>query len=148
METLRSKQAEIKIQAADLSTQFGPSYPKLTQLNNQLKEIDSEIQAEMKKIASKIRGQYTTALQRENMLHDAFEKQKQEANKLNESAIEYTILKRDVETNRQLYEGLLQKLKEAGVSAGLKSNNFRIVDERHRRLGRSSRTSRETWPLG
>jgi len=128
LETLRAKQADLKIQAADLSTQFGPSYPKLTQLNNQLKEIDSQIQAEMKKIASKVRGQYTTALQRENMLRDAFEKQKQEANKLNESAISYTLLKRDVDTNRQLYEGLLQKLKEAGVSAGLKSNNFRIVD--------------------
>jgi succinoglycan biosynthesis transport protein ExoP len=128
LEALRSKQADVKIQAADLSTQFGPSYPKLTQLNNQLKEIDSQIQGEMKKIASKVRGQYTTALQRENMLHDALEKQKQEANKLNESAIEYTLLRRDVETNRQLYEGLLQKLKEAGVSAGLRSNNFRIVD--------------------
>jgi succinoglycan biosynthesis transport protein ExoP len=128
LDTLRGKQADIKIQAADLNTQFGPSYPKLTQLNNQLKEVDSQIQGEMKKIASKVRGQYTTALQRENMLRDAFERQKQEANKLNESAIEYTLLKRDVETNRQLYEGLLQKLKEAGVSAGLKSNNFRVVD--------------------
>ena len=128
LESLRGKQADLKIQAAELSTQFGPAYPKLTQLNNQLKEIDAQIQGEMKKIASKVRGQYTTALQRENMLHDALEKQKQEANKLNESAIEYTLLKRDVETNRQLYEGLLQKLKEAGVSAGLKSNNFRIVD--------------------
>jgi succinoglycan biosynthesis transport protein ExoP len=128
LEQLRGKQADLKIQAADLSTQFGPSYPKLTQLNNQLKEVDSQIQGEMKKVASKVRGQYTTALQRENMLHDALERQKQEANKLNESAIEYTLLKRDVETNRQLYEGLLQKLKEAGVSAGLKSNNFRIVD--------------------
>jgi polysaccharide biosynthesis transport protein len=68
------------------------------------------------------------ALQRENMLHDALEKQKQEANKLNESAIEYNLLKRDAETYRQLYEGLLQKLKEAGVSAGLKANNFQIVD--------------------
>ena len=128
LETLRAKQADLKIQAADLSTQFGPSYPKLTQLNNQLKEIDSQIQGEMKKIASKVRGQYTTALQRENMLHDALERQKQAANKLNESAIEYNLIKRDSETYRQLYEGLLQKLKEAGVSAGLKSNNFRIVD--------------------
>ena len=128
LDSLRAKQADIKIQAADLNTQFGPAYPKLTQLNNQLKEIDAQIQEEMKKIASKVRGQYTTALQRENMLHDALEKQKQEANKLNESAIEYSLLKRDVDTNRQLYEGLLQKMKEAGVSAGLKSNNFRIVD--------------------
>ena len=128
LDSLRSKEAELKIQAADLNTQFGPAYPKLAQLNSQLKEIESQIQSEMKKIASKVRGQYMTALQRETMLHDALEKQKQEANKLNESAIEYSLLKRDVETNRQLYEGLLQKLKEAGVSAGLKSNNFQIVD--------------------
>jgi polysaccharide biosynthesis transport protein len=128
LDSLRTKEAELRIQTADLNTQFGPSYPKLAQLNNQLKEIDLQIQSEMKKIASKVRGQYMTALQRETMLHDALEKQKQEANKLNESAIEYSLLKRDVETNRQLYEGLLQKLKEAGVSAGLKSNNFQIVD--------------------
>jgi succinoglycan biosynthesis transport protein ExoP len=128
LESLRAKEVDIKIQAADLNTQFGPAYPKLAQLNNQLKEIDIQIQAELKKVVSKLKGQYSAALQRENMLREALEKQKQEANKLNESAIEYTLLKRDVDTNRQLYEGLLQKLKEAGVSAGLKSNNFRIVD--------------------
>jgi capsular exopolysaccharide synthesis family protein len=128
LDNLRTKQVDLKIQVADLSTQFGPSYPKLTQLNNQLKEVDAQIQAEMRKIAATLRGQYTTALQRENMLHAALEKQKQEANKLNESAIEYSMLKRDVDASRQLYEGLLQKLKEAGVAAGLKSNNFRIVD--------------------
>jgi succinoglycan biosynthesis transport protein ExoP len=128
LDILRAKQADIKIQAADLSTQFGPSYPKLTQLNNQLKEIDLQIKGETKKIASKVRGEYTTASQRENMLRDAFEKQKQQANKLNESAIRYNMLKRDADTYRTLYEGILQKLKEAGVSAGLKSNNFRIVD--------------------
>src|SRR5262249_49475472 len=100
LETLSTKQAELKIQVADLNTQFGPSYPKLAQLNNQLKEIDTQIAAEMKKIEGKVRGQYMAALQRENMLRDALEKQKQEANKLNESAIEYTLLKRDVETNR------------------------------------------------
>jgi exopolysaccharide transport family protein len=128
LDNLRTKQADLKVQVADLSTQFGPSYPKLTQLNNQLKEVDAQIQTEMKKIMATLRGQYTTALQRETMLRDAFEKQKQEANKLNESAIEYSMLKREVDTSRQLYEGLLEKLKEAGVAAGLKSNNFRIVD--------------------
>ena len=126
--TLRAKEADLKIQAAELSTQFGPAYPKLRELNSQLKEIDAQLQAEMRKVAAKVKGQYSAALQRENMLHEALERQKQEANKLNESAIEYTLLKRDVDTNRQLYEGLLQKLKEAGVSAGLKSNNFQIID--------------------
>ncbi|MFZ0808874.1 MAG: polysaccharide biosynthesis tyrosine autokinase [Candidatus Sulfotelmatobacter sp.] len=128
LDTLRGKEAELKIQIADVNTQFGPAYPKLAQLNNQLKEINSQIQAELKKMVGKVRGQYMTALQRENLLHDALERQKQEANKLNESAIEYNLLKRDAETYRQLYEGLLQKLKEAGVSAGLKANNFHIID--------------------
>jgi capsular exopolysaccharide synthesis family protein len=128
LENLRTKEADLKIQAAELNTQFGPSYPKLAQLNNQLKEVDAQLLAETRKVGGKIRGQYMAALQRESMLHDALEKQKQEANKLNESAIEYSLLKRDLDTNRQLYEGLLEKLKEAGVSAGLRSNNFRIVD--------------------
>ena len=126
--TLRSREADLKIQSAELSTQFGPSYPKLKELNNQLKEIEAQLQGELRKVAAKVKGQYNAALQRENMLHEALEKQKQEANKLNESAIQYQLLKREVDTNRQLYEGLLQKLKEAGVSAGLKSNNLRVLD--------------------
>jgi len=127
LDSLRSQQAALRIQAADLSTQFGPSYPKIAQINNQLKEIDHQLQSETNKAVDHLRGQYLAALQRENLLHGSFEKQKQEANKLNESAIEYSLLKRDVESNRTLYEGLLEKLKEAGVTAGLRSNNFRIL---------------------
>ena len=128
LEKLREQEADLKIQVAQLNTQFGPSYPKLAQLNNQLKEIDTQIQAELRKVSSRLRGDYMAALQREQMLREAMEKQKQEANKLNESAIEYSLLKRDLETNRTLYESLLERLKEAGVAAGLRSNNFRIVD--------------------
>src|SRR5947199_2601330 len=129
LEKLREQQADLKIQVAQLSTQFGPSYPKVAQMNNQMREVDAQIQVEMKKIVSRVRSDYLTALQRETMLRAAMDKQKQEANKLNESAIEYSLLKRDVETNRTLYEGLLEKLKEAGVTAGLRSNNIRPVDE-------------------
>ncbi|HEY1272933.1 MAG TPA: polysaccharide biosynthesis tyrosine autokinase [Terriglobales bacterium] len=128
LEKLRSQQADLKIQVAELNTQFGPSYPKVLQLNNQLKEIDQQIQLEVRKVAGKVRNRYLAALQRENMLRDAMEKQKQEANKLNESAITYSQLKRELETSRTLYEGLLEKLKEAGVTAGLRSNNVKAVD--------------------
>jgi succinoglycan biosynthesis transport protein ExoP len=128
LDKLREQQATIGIQVAELSSQFGPSYPKVVQLNNQLKEIDRQLQSETNKAVDHLRGEYQAALQRENMLRESFEKQKQEANKLNESAIEYQLLKRDVESNRTLYEGLLEKLKEAGVTAGLRSNNFRIIN--------------------
>ena len=125
LDSLRAKQADLKIQVAELSTQFGPSYPKLAQLNNQLKETENQVQAEIRKIGVRVRNQYLAALQRENMLKTAMDNQKQEANKLNERAIQYNLLKRDVDTNRQLYEGLLQKLKEAGMAAGLRSRNSR-----------------------
>ncbi len=128
LDKLHQQEADLKIQIADLSTQFGPAYPKVAQLNNQLKEIDRQLQSEMKKGVDRLRGEYQAALQREGMLREALEKQKQEANRLNENAIDYSLLKRDVDSNRQLYEGLLEKLKEAGVTAGLRSNNFRIVD--------------------
>jgi exopolysaccharide transport family protein len=128
LEKLQEQKSDVQIQIAQLSTQFGPAYPKVAQLNNQIREIDAEIQAEMKKVASRLRGDYLAALQRENMLRAALEEQKQQENKLNESAIEYSFLKRDFETNRTLYEGLLQKLKEAGITAGLRSNNIREVD--------------------
>src|SRR5204862_2934806 len=113
LEKLQGQKADLKIQVAQLSTQFGPAYPKLAELNNQLQEVDAQIQYEMKKVGGRLRGDYLASLQRENMLHGALEQQKQQANKLNESAIEYSLLKRDFETNRTLYEGLLQKLKEA-----------------------------------
>jgi polysaccharide biosynthesis transport protein len=128
LDKLQAAKADLNIQIAQFSTQFGPSYPKLAELNNQVKEIDSQIQSEMKKVSSRLRGDYLAALQRENMLRAALEEQKQQENRLNESAIEYSLLKRDFETNRTLYEGLLQKLKEAGVTAGLRSNNIRQVD--------------------
>src|SRR5436309_10036669 len=128
LEKLQTQKADLEIQSAQLGTQFGPAYPKIAQINNQLHEIDVQIQAEMKKVAGRLRGDYLAALHRENMLRAALEGQKQQENKLNESAIEYSFLKRDFETNRTLYEGLLQKLKEAGVTAGLRSNNIRQVD--------------------
>lgn len=128
LDKLREQQANLRIQVAELSSQFGPSYPKVVQLNNQLKEIDRQLQSETNKAVDHLKGQYLAALQRENMLRGSFEKQKQEANKLNESAIEYSILKRDLDSNRTLYEGLLEKLKEAEVTSGLRSNNFRIIN--------------------
>lgn len=128
LEKLQEQKADLKIQIAQFSTQFGPAYPKLAQLNNQVQEIDAQVQNEIRKVAGRLRGDYLAALQRENMLRAALEVQKQQENKLNESAIEYSLLKRDFETNRTLYEGLLQKLKEAGVTAGLRSNNIRPVD--------------------
>jgi succinoglycan biosynthesis transport protein ExoP len=128
LDKLQEKEADLETQYAMATTEFGSGYPKVTELSNQLKQVRAAIEAEKKKMQEKMRDEYLAALQREKLLQSTFDQQKQEANQLNESAIEYTVLKRDAETNRQLYQDLLQRLKEAGVSAGLRSSNIRVVD--------------------
>src|ERR1700730_11705279 len=128
LEKLREKEAELSTQYAQATTQFGPGYPKVAELNNQLKQLRAEIATEQTRMQNDIHNEYLAAVQRETLLTTAFEQQKREANQLNESAIEYSVLKRDAESNRQLYQDLLQRLKEAGVSAGLRSSNIRVVD--------------------
>jgi polysaccharide biosynthesis transport protein len=125
---LRQQQVDLGTQLARDNTALGPSHPKVMVLRNQLAQVESSIVAETKNATERIHGEYLTALQREKMLQAALEEQKKEANLLNESAIQYTILKREADSNRQLYDGLLRKLKEAGVSSGLRSSNIRVLD--------------------
>lgn len=128
MSKLQEKEAELGTQYAQATTQFGSGYPRVTELANQLNQVRAQIAGEEKRIRERLRNDYLAALQREQLLASTFERQKQEANKLNESAIEYSVLKRDAESNRELYDNLQQRLKEASVSAGLRSSNIRVVD--------------------
>lgn len=125
---LRSQEEELHRQLAQASVHFQPTYPKVEELNKQMTAVQTDIQTETTRLAAKYEKDYLAALGREKLLRGSLENQKTEENRLNESAIEYSLLKRDVESNRQLYEGLLQKLKEAGVMTGLRSSNVRIVD--------------------
>jgi capsular exopolysaccharide synthesis family protein len=125
---LRSQEADLHRQLAEASAKFQPTYPKVVELHDELAAVQADIKVEVARIAEKYQKDYMAALGREKLLRSSLENQKNEENKLNESAIEYSLLKRDVDSNRQLYEGLLQKLKEAGVMTGLRSSNVRIVD--------------------
>ena len=128
IDKLNAQEATLKTEYAQATVQLGPANPKVQELNDQLKETQSEINSELHKMSNRVRTQYLEAQDREKSIRAAVEEQMQVANKANESAIEYSLLKRDADSNRELYEGLLQKLKEAGVSAGLRSGNIQVVD--------------------
>jgi capsular exopolysaccharide synthesis family protein len=128
IEDLSKRQADLNAQYSDALVQYGPKFPKVLRLETQLKDVEGLLQREKLNIISRLESEYRTARQREALLAQALEAQKTEANQLAEKLVQYNILKREAETNKQLYEGLLQKLKEAGISAGLRSSNIRIVD--------------------
>jgi len=128
LQVLRTQQAELRSQYAQVSTKFGSGYPKVPELQGQLAKLDTEIDAEVKNIGRRIEDEYQSALQAENMIRGRFEAQKQEAYALNSATTGYAILKHEVESSRDLYDSLQLKLKEAFVTAGLSSSNVSIVD--------------------
>src|SRR5260370_15071832 len=98
------------------------------ELSKQRDQAQQSVDAEVRRIDERIIYEYKSAAERERMLRNALEAQKQAANKLNANALHGNILKHDFETNRKIYEELLQKQKEVGISATLKSSNMWIVD--------------------
>jgi len=113
---------------AEEQATLGPRHPKVLQTERQLQEIDAQLEAQKQAVAGRIESDYQASLNREQLLRKAFDQQKNEANTLNSKLVEYSLLRRDYETNQQLYEGLLQKLKEASISSGLRSSNIHVVD--------------------
>lgn len=128
LQSLRAERADLKNQIAQATVQLGSAYPKVVEFKSRIAQLDETIDAELKKTIGRIHNDYVGALGREKMQREALEQQKEEASQLSQSAIEYNLLKRDADSNRQLYDSLMQKLKEAGLSAGLSSTNVHVVD--------------------
>ena len=128
VQDLLRKRADINAQFIDASTQYGPNFPKVQRLQSQLKEFDTSIEKEKKAVMARLQSEYAEARQREQLLSQALDQQKTEVNQMSERMVQYSILKREAEANKALYDGLLTKLKEAGISAGLRSSNIRVVD--------------------
>lgn len=128
LQILRGQEAELNSDLAQLTAKYGNSYPKVVQLRTQLAQVGAALQAETRNVQQRLETEYRAAAKAEAMAQAEVERQKQEAYKLNEAGIHYLILKRELEGNRDLYEDLQKKLKEAGIVAGLKSTNVNVVD--------------------
>ena len=128
IQDILKEQTALSAQYTEALAQYGPKYPKVTRLEAQMKDLDQLIAREKTNIANQVEADYRGARQREILLKEALDQQKAEANQTAEKLVQYNILKREADTNKQLYDGMLQKLKEAGISAGLRSSNIRVVD--------------------
>ena len=125
---LEKQKSDLDVQYADASNQYGPNFPKVQRLRDQEAQVDADLTKARQVIVDGIREDYNTAQSHVEILQEALDKQKAEANDMAEKLVQYNILEHDAEANKQLYDGLLQKLKEASITAGLRSSNIRIVD--------------------
>lgn len=125
---LRQRRAEVASEYSKMLARFEPGYPPAMALQQQLAALDQSIEREEARIGQSVRTDYRDAVQRENTLKSQVEGLKGEMLDLRRKNIQYNIFQRDVDTNRELYNGLLQRYKEVGVAGGVGTNNISVVD--------------------
>jgi capsular exopolysaccharide synthesis family protein len=125
--SLRQRRAELQAELAQQRTIFADDYPAVVSLRAQLANLDRSIAAEVARSSQGNREAYQAAVKRQRDLQGELDDLTQRYNKQQRESIEMAILQREVDSNRQLYEGLLQRYKEIGA-AGVGTNNISVVD--------------------
>jgi len=128
MRTLEAKVSNLDLELARLASQFGPKWPEVRKLRDELSAAREQLVQETRKAIEQEGIEYELLNEHRSRLTRAVEEQTQLVSNLRENLIQYNILLRDVDTDRELYDGLLRRIKEAGISAGLRSSNIRVLD--------------------
>ena len=128
LQSLRSQETQVKVELAELSSKYGPGYPKVHELQSQLGMLDKAIATESANITRRAREEYEASTSTVKSLQNRLNDQTQQAFKLNESAAQYAILRQDAESSRDLFNALQLKLKESSVSAALGAESISIID--------------------
>lgn len=128
IQVLKNQYAQLQAEYQQFSTTFKPAYPKMVQLRAQIEEVKARIDFEKKAIIDSIREDYETALKIEEYLVVRTEEQKHRAMNLEEKATQYKIYEREVETNKSIYQSLLQRSKEIEATVGAAVTNIQIID--------------------
>jgi capsular exopolysaccharide synthesis family protein len=130
--TLRQERGALTAQYQKLLSDFGPDYPPVQAIRAQLAELNRQISQETSRITRTVSGdvarQYREAVANESKLAARVEQLKSGVVDLRRRSIQYNIFQRDVDTNRALYDALLQRYKEVGIAGGVGTNNISIID--------------------
>jgi capsular exopolysaccharide synthesis family protein len=111
-----------------MMAQFAPDYPPAKALQNQIAQLDQAIGREERRVGGSLRETYDASVARENALQRRVNDMKTDVLDLRRRSIQYNIYQRDADTNRQLYDALLQRYKEIGIAGGVGTNNISVVD--------------------
>lgn len=108
--------------------QYQPEYPEMVRLQAQIAEANGQLQSLANSIRSSIQNEYIVALNNERALQAQVNGLKNDVLDLRDRSIQYNILQRELDTTRTLYEGLLQRYKEVGITGDITANNISIID--------------------
>jgi len=126
--SLRTQLEAARATMAQLSANLGPNHPQVLAVRDQIAELNKEISEEQTRAVADAKEAYVAARAQEDQTRAALAAEQADAFKLRDSLVEFTLKQRAFDANRLLYEGLREKLRTAGVQAGLESTEIDIVD--------------------
>jgi capsular exopolysaccharide synthesis family protein len=125
---LKSNLAQLQREHAQLSERYGENHPKLAESKTALQTANAKLTSEIAKVVQGVNSEYRAALAQEQSLQGALNAQKSEALGQNKMSVTYSVLQREADSNRQIYDSLLQQTKETGISGERRATNVRVVD--------------------
>ena len=125
---LQKQLSELQTQLAELKVKYGPDNPKVREAQEKLSSIKAQIAESGKSLEEKVKNEYERAVREENMIAAALTQAKGEAIKQNQDAIQYNLLKGDVDTNKSLYQDFLNKSNQAQAQVVEQQNNLRVIE--------------------
>lgn len=128
IQTLRAQEAQAAKKVAELSEKYGPKHPAMVQATSELREMQARIQHEIKKIYASVKAEYDVATARERVVRRALDQQKAEVMASGQHEVQYGILEREAQSNRQLYEMFLKRMKETDIAAEIRTSNIYVAD--------------------
>jgi polysaccharide biosynthesis transport protein len=126
--TFKERRAALELEYQQNLRIYKPDFPKMLQLKAQIAEIEAQINKEIGAMAGTIKAQYEVAVAQEAHLRERLSHTRKEVLTTQDNSIDLNLLKREVDTNRQLYDSLLERLKQVNISSNLTTNNISIVD--------------------
>lgn len=128
MRDYRQRLTDLQRQYAELSATLTPEHYKVQRMQAQIDELKSAMQKERSNVLRRVGNEYSASLRREMLLSKAQADQQKVVADQSEKAIHYDTLKRDVDSNRRLYETMLQRVKETSLAAAMRDSNVLVVD--------------------
>ncbi len=128
LQTLRDSQAKAAADYSRLLAQTGPNFPEVKQARAQLDEINKQVKAEETRIINQAKLSYQAASANEDMTSKELQQKKVQAFQSRDEMVRYMILLHDYDAHRTLYEGLVARLREAGITSGMEAGEIDIVD--------------------
>lgn len=129
IQKMRSDLSDLQRQQAQLAERYGPRHAEMIKVRSAIESAEAKLKLEISKVVESVKTEYEAAYAEERSLQSALNSQKGEALSLNRKSIEASVLQRELDSNRQIYESLLQRTKETDISSERRTTNVRVIDE-------------------